>query len=122
MMSKEEAEIVKMVYNRFIGNESETWSGLDDNMELFSWLSDGECINESKMKFFYDSVGTFRCTKEHEQEKCFAPYVLEAVEAILRLWDVSGELHQKNRYILDYYLVMSELRIIYSVPKLSASS
>lgn len=110
MMTKEQSEIVKMVYNRFFESEGEGWSRIDDNLELLQFLSDKELISESKILYKKHSMGVFRCTKEHDQASCFAPYILEAVEAIISIED----LHPKNAYILTYYIAMSELNLIYS--------
>jgi hypothetical protein len=114
MMSKDEAEVVKIVYNRFIGNEEETWTDLDSNLEMFDWLNDKEIIKETKVKLILHAKG-IRCDQEHKLSECFAPYVMEAAEAITKLYDNTKELHVKNKYILTYYLVLSELGLIYSI-------
>jgi hypothetical protein len=114
MMSKDEAETVKIVYNRFIQNEDETWSGIDDNMEMHSWLSTEEIIAFTRLKIDDHSRGVIRCKTSHDQSICFAPRVLEAAQAVIRLYDETGDLHPKNRYVLDYYNVMAEMKLIYS--------
>ena len=114
MMSNEQARIVRMVYNRFMENESDDWTTMDDNLEIFSWLSNEDLVRESKAKFKKHSKGTFRCGQTHDQSVCFAPHILESVEAILDLYKSTKELHLKNAYILSYYLVLSELKLIYS--------
>lgn len=115
MMSKEEADIVKMVYTRFLESEEETtWSEIDENLEFFGYLSDQEIIKEAKIKAEEHSDGIFRCQNDHDHKFCFAPRILEAVNYILNLYDETGFLHEKNRYVLLYYLVMSTLRMIYS--------
>jgi hypothetical protein len=118
MMTKEQSDIVKMVFNRFIDNETETWTDLDSNLELFGYLSDEELIQEAKAKFSYHSEGSFRCLQNHNPDVCFAPFILEAVESILNLHDETRTaIHPNNLYVLKYYLVMSEMRMIYSVMK-----
>jgi hypothetical protein len=115
MMSKEESDIVKSVYTRFLESEEEsTWTEIDENLEFYGYLSDEEVIKEAKIKFEEHSSGVFRCKNEHDIKFCFAPKILEAVEYILNLYDETGFLHEKNRYVILYYLVMSILRMIYS--------
>ena len=115
MMTPEQARIVKMVYSRFIKSEEDGWSEIDNNLEFFSFLTDGETILEAQIKFLRHSKGTFRCFQEHSSEECVAPLILEAVGIILELYEINRMLHEKNRYILTYYLAMSELGLIFSV-------
>lgn len=114
MMSKEEVEVVKLVYNRFIDNEGEGWSGIDDILEMLEHLTEAELIKESRIKSKKHAKGIFRCTQNHKQEYCFAPYILEAVQAIIGLYESKGDLHPKNAYILSYYLAMTEMKMIFS--------
>lgn len=115
MMTTEQANIVKMVYSRFIESEdSGAWGDLDENLAWFDILSDEELVRESEIKLSSHSKGTFRCQNTHDRVHCFAPYILEGVEAILNLYENTKELPIKNRYVLQYYLAMSELRMIYS--------
>ena len=113
MMSKDQAEVVKIVYNRFMDNEESTWTDLDNNLEMFDWLSDKEIIKETKIKLSSHVKG-IKCNQNHPIDECFAPYIMDAADAISRLYDKTKELHIKNKYILTYYLVMSELGLIYS--------
>lgn len=118
MMTTEQSAVVKTVYARFMDSEGgeleHSWTGLDDNLELFSWLSDTDIAREASVKAETHRHGTFRCHNVHEQQHCFAPYILEAVQAILDLYEKTGDLHENNRYILTYYLSMSELGMIFS--------
>lgn len=113
MMTREEATVVRVVYTRLIENEIEDWSELDDNLEFCSMLSNEELINEAIIKAHKHSKGIFRCVENHVQEACLAPYILEASEAIVSLYQKTKELHEKNRYILLYYIALSELNLIY---------
>ena len=116
MMSKEEAETVKAVYNRLLDSEEQVWTDIDDNLEMVGWMSDAELITESKIRLAeHSKKGTFRCYNDHGTENCFAPTLLEAVEAIVLLSGQSGKLHEKNAYILSYYLVMTEMNMIFLV-------
>ena len=110
-----------MVYSRFMDNEDgHTWTGLDDSLELLDWMSNLELAREASVEAEKHSRGVFRCTNDHDQQFCFAPFVLESVGAILDLYEKTGDLHEKNRYILSYYLAMSSMRMIYSTDVSSA--
>jgi hypothetical protein len=118
MMTPEESAVVKTVYARFIDSEGgeldHSWTGLDDSLELFGWLSDIEIVREAGLKVEVHSYGEFSCSNDHEKEFCFAPFILESVEAILNLYEKTGELHENNRYILQYYCALSEMNMIFS--------
>lgn len=113
MMTEEEREAVKLVYNRFIQNEDESWTGIDDNLEMCGWMSDREIVAHAKIKIDDHARGAIRCKSTHDVSICFAPRILEAAQNIIKLYDETRELHCKNKYVLEYYLVMSELNLIY---------
>lgn len=107
MLAPEDAKVVRMVYNRFLENEVEGWTTIDDILEILEYLTDEELIIQVKVRMEEHKKG-IRCKKEHEQSNCFAPFVYQAVESILTLED----LHPKNAYVLSYYLAMSEMGLI----------
>jgi hypothetical protein len=113
MMTEEEAKIVKIVYGRFIENEDSTWTGIDDNLELFEYLNNEEIISETRIRIDDHSRGVIRCKSSHDESLCFAPKVLEAAQNIVKLYDETGRLHPKNKYVLTYYNVMSVMKLIY---------
>lgn len=119
-MTQDQSDVIKMVYRRFIDHEVVEWGSFDDNLEMYGWLSQAELIKESKIKFLKHSKGNFRCSQDHSKEHCFAPYILESVDIILSLYGKTKSLHEKNAYILTYYLVMSEMGLIYSDSESSA--
>lgn len=113
-MTQEEIQVIKVVYDRFIDSETLDWGDLDCNLEFFDWLSDKEIISETKVKLIKHSKGKiFRCTSTHNQEDCFAPFILEAVNNIVNFWDKTRILDEKSRYILLYYVSMSEMGLIF---------
>jgi hypothetical protein len=122
MMSIEQAAAVKTVYMRFMENEAvaeksekTNWTDVDDNLEIIGFMLDEELIREIEIKYLdHSKSGVFRCYQDHKQELCIAPHILEAVGGILELYEETGELHAKNRYILSYYLALSELRLIFN--------
>lgn len=113
MMSVEQAQVVKMVYSRFISSEEEVWTDLDENLELVGFLKDSELVVEAEIKADIHCKG-IRCRQNHEKKNCFAPYILESVEAIIALYHHTGQLPTKNRYILEFYIAMSELNMLYA--------
>ncbi len=116
MMDAAQKEVVSLVYRRFLESESaDKWTDLDENCIFYDWLMDNEIVLESMVKLSGHSKGAFRCNLDHKQpQDCFAPYILEAVEAIVDLYKETEDLHPHNRYILIFYLVMSEMNLIYS--------
>jgi hypothetical protein len=113
MMTQEQSQIVKLVYTRFIDSEEAIWSEFDDNLEFVDYMTDEELIRECKIKTFEHSKGSLRCVENHDPTYCMAPLVLEAVEAILDLHNQTGELHEKNRYVLTFYIAMSAMGLLY---------
>jgi hypothetical protein len=112
-MSEEETKTVKMVYSRFIENETQDWAKIDDVLAIIAELSNEELISESAIKYLEHSKGILRCEDDHDHRYCMAPLILEAVGAILTLYGETKTLHPKNAYILCYYLSLSELDILY---------
>ncbi len=112
-MSRDESQIVKLVYNRFIESEEEIWTDLDDNLEMTGLMTNEELVKAAKTEANGHSSG-IRCKQDHGQHNCMAPLILESVNYILDLYGKTRELHPKNRYILEFYLSMSALRMIYS--------
>lgn len=114
MMTTEQAETVKKIYRKFFENEkaNKEWTTIDESMWALSWLSDRETIDESKLAFDTQKSGDPKCAIDHPGKECFVPLVLEAVEAILTLYDETGNLHHSNRFILHYYLSLSYIGAI----------
>ena len=113
MMSEDQVQIVKSVYNRFLScEEGSVWSNLDEMMEYFEFLTDGEMITEATLRMQMHIQMGIKCSNDHPIQDCFAPIILEAVEAIVELYSKTKSLHLKNRYVLAYYLTLSELRLI----------
>lgn len=120
MMNSEQAGVVRVVYNRFIDSEDVNWTIIDDNLHFLGYMLDSDIMREANVKYQTHSHGVFRCASDHEQQFCFAPHILEAVGYILDLYKESGQLHEKNRYVIEYYMGMSEAGMIYSSEASSA--
>lgn len=117
MMSKEEKDVVTVVYRRFLESESDdSWTDLDEKILMLDWLTDQQMISEATLKYLsHSKEGTiFRCMQNHSQADCFSPFILQAVESIVLLFSDTNYLHERNRYILMFYLAMSDLGLIFS--------
>lgn len=116
MLSKEQQDLLNVVYERFMESEGEgnTWAPIDDCLELVSWLKDYELIFECEKKFEFHCQSEFRCEINHDAQYCMAPLILEAVEVILDIYHDSGELLGIHRYCLEYYVSLSELKLIFN--------
>lgn len=115
MMTPDEIEIVKIVYQRFLESEDQIWTDVDSTLEMFEYLTDDEIIVESEVKIGKHAKNGIRCSLQHDRIDCFSPYILEAAEAIVKLYNNTNQLHPKNRYILSYYLAMSEVGLIFPI-------
>lgn len=112
----ERTEVIDIVYERFMESEEDLmWTDLDDNLEWFSILTDKELVNETEIKLFEHAKGTLRCKQEHSHEYCFAPLILEAAQSISLFFKKSKVLSVRHKYVLTYYMALSELRLIYTL-------
>lgn len=112
MMSPEQVKTVVQVYNHLLENEKRGWDGLDDYMDYLEYLDNDQLHREADIVYCNHSTGTVRCQQDHAREKCFIPIMVEAVGAILELYKETNNLHDKNRYILQYYLAMNQAQMI----------
>jgi hypothetical protein len=116
MMSKEQYKVVMQVYLHLLENEKRGWDGLDDYMEYLDYLDNDQIHRESDVIYSHHSRGNVRCQQNHSKEKCFVPLIVEAVGAILELYKETGNMHEKNRYVLAYYLSMNQAQLILMEP------
>jgi hypothetical protein len=109
MMTREQAQTIKIVLRKFseLDASSEKWTPVDEALFFLSHLNDKEIVNETKMILEIHRMGNPRCTEKHENSECFIPKIVEAVESIIELYKENNSLPAKNRYILQYYIVLS---------------
>lgn len=112
MMSPDQTKIVIQVYNHLIENEKRGWDGLDDYMDYLEYLDNDQLHREVDIIHSQHKVGLVRCHQNHAREKCFIPIMVDAVGSILELYKETGNLHEKNKYILQYYLAMNQANMI----------
>jgi hypothetical protein len=114
MTMNNEKDVLKIVYDRFLSFEEESWSHFDELMEYFEFLKNEEVIVEAALKMQIHEHRGIKCCQDHGTENCFAPTILSAVSTIVELYSQNGFLSSENRYILVYYMVLCELKIILS--------
>ena len=111
-MNPDQSKIVIQVYNHLIENEKRGWDGLDDYMDYLEYLDNDQLHREADVVYSQHRTRTVKCQQEHAIEKCLIPIMVEAVGAILELYKETDSLHDKNRYILQYYLAMNQADMI----------
>lgn len=117
MMTQDQAKIVMAVYRKFAEQDeqnAEEWTPIDEYMEKLDWLNNGQLIIEAQVKYNEHKSGEPRCQYPHGKTECIVPIIVDAVMAILDLYKKTGNLHEKNRFILMYYLALSQANWITS--------
>jgi len=113
-MTQDQKVTVSQVFQRFV--ESDTaergWSDVDEQMSMLEWLSDGQLAIEASVLLQIQSGGNPQCRQEHSKSACFVPTILEAVGVILDLYGKTSNLHPRNKFILQYYLALSQVGFI----------
>ena len=108
MISPEQAKNITDLYGKFLASESKGWSRIDDFLELLEFLDDSEIYRETEVLYSVHKTKKMGCPYIHSEGTiCFVHGILEAVEAIVGLYEETENLHPKNRYILAYYLALS---------------
>lgn len=115
-MLEQDAEIINSVYKRFIDSEEErtTWNGIDESMYRLQWIDNDQLIRETKIALAEHQKGTIKCNIKHTNSVCFAPKIVRAAAVISDICEQLGEVSDSNKYILQYYLALHHLKIIYS--------
>ena|SRR5579859_6158932 len=112
MMDHEEKEIVTYVRSHLLDRETRGWDALDEYMQYLDYLDNDQLHREVDVAYCEHSKGLVRCEKDHPREECFMPMLYDAVGIILELFKETGQLHDKNKYILQYYLAMNHAKMI----------
>lgn len=114
MMSAEQIKVVVRVYTHLLDNEKRGWDGLDDYIDFLEYLDNDQLQREADVIYTKHSKGEVKCNQDHPKDKCFVPMLIDAVGAILDLYKENKSLHDKNKYILQYYLAMNQSGMILS--------
>ncbi|NJO48230.1 MAG: hypothetical protein HC840_00780 [Leptolyngbyaceae cyanobacterium RM2_2_4] len=114
MMTKDQQETVLKVYRRFVDadNAETQWTNIDEQMSMLEWIEDQQLVIEAAVLIQLQSQGEPRCNQNHPVSECFVPSIIESVGYILDMYAQTGHLHAKNKFILQYYLAMSQVGFI----------
>ncbi len=114
MMTKDQQETVSRVYRRFADADAAatSWTDVDEQISILEWIDDRQLIIESAVLVQLQSQGEPRCNQDHPISECFIPLIIEAVNHILELYEKTGNLHINNKFILQYYLALSQVGLI----------
>jgi len=110
-MTSDQKELVRQAYSHLIGREDRGWDSLDDYIDYLEYLDDDQLSREAGV-IYLSHAGAVGCGENHPREECFIPVLVEASAAILDLYAESGSMHEKNKYILQYYLAMNQAGMI----------
>jgi hypothetical protein len=113
-MTNEQAQIVRQVYDRFNDGENDNvlWTEIDETLWQLSWLDGDQLIREASVLFSHYKGRQVKCNMVHVQSECFAPKIVGAVEAILESHGRAGKMLSEHKYILQYFLTLSQLGVI----------
>lgn len=114
-MTQEQTQIVDLVYQRFMDSEDERpiWNPIDETMYKLQWIDSDQLIREAKIVSAEHVNGKIKCNMPHHNSDCFAPKIVQAAAIILNRYDMTGELASIHKYVLQYYLALYHLKIIY---------
>jgi hypothetical protein len=113
MMSPEQVRTVAQVYRQFIENESHRgWDEIDNYLLYLDFLDDDQLHREADVVYVQHKDEKVGCDQDHKLSDCFVPKVIDAVNAILELYKVTGHMHKNNRYILQYYIAITQAGMI----------
>lgn len=108
-MSQDQAKTVSLVYRRLISieeKEYKKWSDIDESLSLLEYLDDKQTYREADSIYYKIKDKNPRCKMDHKASECFMPIFMEAVSAILKLYEKTESLHPKNKYILQNFIAM----------------
>lgn len=114
MMTPDQQKTVLQVYRRFVESDlSDTeWTDVDEAMSMLEWIDDSQLVKEASVKIMEHMAGTPKCNQYHGDLPCFVPTIIEASTYIVDLYNSTENLHPKNRFILQYYLALSQVGFI----------
>lgn len=106
MMNEDEVSNIKILLKKL--NEIEIsvkdWSSFDESMYMLSLLSDREIVYEIEKLNERSRIKDITCSHTQIPHECNVNSMIEAVKSIMELYYDTGSLHEKNRYIISYFL------------------
>ncbi len=114
MMTPDQQKTVTQVYRRFFDSDlaDTEWTDVDEAMSMLDWLDDKQLVKEAAVKIMEHTAGTPKCNQYHGDLPCFVPTIIEASTYIVDLYTDTENLHEKNRFILQYYLALAQVGFI----------
>jgi hypothetical protein len=110
MMTPDQARNTAKVYRMLMDSEDESsWDEVDTCLDLLEYLEDEQLVIEAGVVFSQHGGGQVTLSTEHPGSKQAATDIVDAVSSILSLFSETQNLHKNNRYILQYYLALSQV-------------
>ncbi len=110
MATKDQVRTVAHVYKKLIEMESMGWSTLDDHMEMLDYLDDDQLHREASVLLKKHKEDRFRPELDVPNPDLLVPMIVESVATILGLYNSTGVLDEKCRYILQQYLALTQAK------------
>lgn len=109
MLDAYQVKNLTYLYDQFMKSEIKGWDKIDDYLELLEFLDDDQLYRECDLLYSFHKNRNMGCPYKHvDNSQCFVRPLLDGVEAILNLYLNTGNMHPNNKYILRYYLALSQ--------------
>jgi hypothetical protein len=116
MLDSVQTKNLIFVYDELMSSEANGWTDIDDFLEVNEWLDDSQIYRECEVIYsFHRNTKMGGPYEDNPKFDAFVKRILEAVDSILFLYQETNDLHIKNRYILSYYLALSQCGQIVSL-------
>jgi hypothetical protein len=108
--------VIERVFKRFeeADRNQTKWTTLDTNMEYLAWLDDDQVVREAELVLDDHKKGDPRCKIDHKKSECFVPSIIKAIGYLIVEYKIGGKLDKKDRYILEYYISLSQIGEIFT--------
>jgi hypothetical protein len=115
-MTEEQTQIIDAVFQRFIDSENQRpiWNPIDEAMYKLQWIDSDQLVREASIISYEHKHGKVRCNMQHNQSVCFAPKIVQAAQILLTDYESTRNLPAAHKYMLQYYLSLHHLKIIYT--------
>jgi hypothetical protein len=115
-MTPEQIEITKNIYQKFyeIDCNQHDWTSIDEYMSHLDYLDDKQVAIEAEVKLREHLSGNPKCKEHEEEHECLVPKIIEAVKIIINGNREKKKIHIKDRFVLQYYLALSQAKYIVS--------
>jgi hypothetical protein len=116
MRTTEQELKIENVFRRFADSDSKTknWDELDEAISMLGWLDDNQLTIEVHTKLIHQTSGSPRCNSDHPIAECFVPDIVEAIDLLLNEYVDTRYLSNKAKFMMQYYLGLSQIGHIVS--------